>query len=60
LTSERFDNKYVTRDFREIDLQRAKLGRETVLPLNHRERKLYITVIPSQSLDAVIQRSFPD
>ncbi|XP_044264380.1 DC-STAMP domain-containing protein 2-like [Tribolium madens] len=44
LTSERFDNKYITRDFREIDLQRAKLGRETVLPLNNRERTMYITI----------------
>lgn len=44
LTKDRFDNKYITKNFRYIDLRRAKLGKETVLPLNHRERAQYITV----------------
>ncbi|RZC33618.1 DC-STAMP domain-containing protein 2-like [Asbolus verrucosus] len=44
IVNERSDNKYITRNFREIDLQRAKFGKETILPLNHRERKLYISV----------------
>lgn len=44
LTSERFDNVYITRNFREIDMRRAKLEKETVLPLNNRERKLYVSV----------------
>lgn len=44
LTSERFDNIYITRNFRNVDLRRAKLGKETVLPLNNRERSLYVPV----------------
>ncbi|XP_017783011.1 PREDICTED: DC-STAMP domain-containing protein 2-like [Nicrophorus vespilloides] len=43
LTNERFDNKFITDDFRKIDLRRAQMGLETVLPLNHRERQQYIT-----------------
>ncbi|XP_048516014.1 DC-STAMP domain-containing protein 2-like [Athalia rosae] len=42
LTSERFDNRYLTDDLREIDLRRARLDKETVLPLNPRERNKYI------------------
>nr|XP_022915645.1 DC-STAMP domain-containing protein 2-like [Onthophagus taurus] len=44
LSDERFDNRFITRDFRAIDLRRAQLGKETVLPLNKRERHLYISV----------------
>lgn len=44
LTSERFDNKYITKNFRFIDMRRAKLEKETVLPLNHREKKIYVSV----------------
>lgn len=44
LTSERFDNIYITKNFRYIDMRRAKLEKETVLPLNNRERKLYVSV----------------
>ncbi|XP_018570719.1 DC-STAMP domain-containing protein 2-like [Anoplophora glabripennis] len=44
LTSEKFDNKYINKDFREIDMRRAKLGKETVLPLNDREMQVYVAV----------------
>lgn len=44
LTSERFDNIYITKNFRNIDLRRAKLEKETVLPLNNREVLLYVPV----------------
>ncbi|XP_043285569.1 uncharacterized protein [Venturia canescens] len=42
LTNERFDNRYLTKDLRQIDLIRAKNDKETVLPLNPRERNKYI------------------
>ncbi|XP_046414178.1 DC-STAMP domain-containing protein 2-like [Neodiprion virginianus] len=42
LTNERFDNRYLTDDLREIDLRRARLDKETVLPLNRREKNKYI------------------
>ncbi|XP_060536244.1 DC-STAMP domain-containing protein 2-like [Cylas formicarius] len=44
LTSERFDNIYITKYFRQIDMRRAKLSKETVLPLNKRERNLYVPI----------------
>lgn len=42
LTSERFDNRYITDDLRTIDLIRTRQDKETVLPLNRRERKKYV------------------
>uniref|UniRef100_A0A2A4JCQ8 Uncharacterized protein n=1 Tax=Heliothis virescens TaxID=7102 RepID=A0A2A4JCQ8_HELVI len=42
-TRSRFDNRYVTRELQELDLKRQRQGRETVLPLNRRERAKYIT-----------------
>ncbi|KAG7297299.1 hypothetical protein JYU34_019258 [Plutella xylostella] len=39
----RFDNRYITKDLRELDLKRAKQDRETVLPLNRREKAKYVT-----------------
>lgn len=42
LTNERFDNRYLTDDLRQIDLIRAKNDKETVLPLNPREKNKYI------------------
>ncbi|XP_063977783.1 uncharacterized protein LOC135162827 isoform X1 [Diachasmimorpha longicaudata] len=42
LTNERFDNQYLTQDLRHIDLVRAKQDKETVLPLNPREKSKYI------------------
>lgn len=44
LTSDRFDNKYITKYFYELDLRRVKMEKETVLPLNHREEQVYIKV----------------
>lgn len=44
LTEERFDNRFITKDFRTIDIRRAQLGKETVLPLNQRERNIYVNV----------------
>lgn len=43
-TRSRFDNRYVTKELRELDLQRYLEGRETILPLNRREQAKYITV----------------
>lgn len=42
LTSERFDNRYITNDLRTIDLVRVRQDKETVLPLNPRERNKYV------------------
>ncbi|KAI4499686.1 hypothetical protein M0802_005256 [Mischocyttarus mexicanus] len=44
LTSERFDNRYITNDIRTIDLIRARQDKETILPLNPRERNRYVSV----------------
>lgn len=43
-TRSRFDNRYVTKELQQLDLKRQRQGRETVLPLNRRERAKYITV----------------
>ncbi|XP_075986354.1 DC-STAMP domain-containing protein 2-like [Anticarsia gemmatalis] len=42
-TRSHFDNRYVTKEFQELDLKRQRQGRGTVLPLNRRERAKYIT-----------------
>lgn len=42
LTSDRFDNRYITNDLRTIDLIRTRQDKETVLPLNPRERNRYV------------------
>ncbi|XP_014607665.1 PREDICTED: uncharacterized protein LOC106788694 [Polistes canadensis] len=44
LTSERFDNRYITNDIRTIDLIRARQDKETILPLNPRERNRYVSM----------------
>lgn len=44
-TRSRFDNRYVTKELRDLDLRRLRQGRETVLPLNTRERAKYVSVI---------------
>lgn len=43
-TRSRFDNRYVTKDLRDLDLKRVREDRDTVLPLNRRERGKYVTV----------------
>ncbi|XP_076757059.1 DC-STAMP domain-containing protein 2 [Xylocopa sonorina] len=55
LTSERFDNRYITNDLRAIDFIRARQDKETVLPLNVRERNRYaslssVTLIKSERI----------
>ncbi|XP_023246620.1 uncharacterized protein LOC106643472 [Copidosoma floridanum] len=42
LTSDRFDNHYLTGHMRDIDLRRARQDKETLFPLNWRERAKYI------------------
>lgn len=42
LTNPRFDNRYLTNYLRDIDLRRARLDKETILPLNPRERNKYV------------------
>ncbi|XP_023019209.2 DC-STAMP domain-containing protein 2 [Leptinotarsa decemlineata] len=44
LTTNSFDNKFITKDFHEIDMRRVKLNKETVLPLNDREAKVYVKI----------------
>ncbi|KAF7278584.1 hypothetical protein GWI33_008203 [Rhynchophorus ferrugineus] len=44
LTSERFDNIYITKYFRAIDMRRSKMGRETVLPLTKKESVTYVPI----------------
>lgn len=43
-TRSRFDNRYVTKELQALDLKRQQQGKETVLPLNRRERAKYIIV----------------
>lgn len=45
LTNDQFDNKYINKDFVRIDLKRAQIGRETILPLNSKESNKYVRVI---------------
>ncbi|XP_063834460.1 uncharacterized protein LOC135083679 isoform X2 [Ostrinia nubilalis] len=42
-TRSRFDNRYITKEIRDLDLKRLREGRETILPLNRRERAKYVT-----------------
>ncbi|XP_063629661.1 uncharacterized protein LOC134801062 [Cydia splendana] len=54
-TRSRFDNRYVTKELRELDLRRQRQGRETVLPLNTRERAKYVAtssirLLPSERM----------
>ncbi|KAL0811276.1 hypothetical protein ABMA28_009692 [Loxostege sticticalis] len=42
-TRSRFDNRYITKEIRDLDLKRLREGRETILPLNRREREKYVT-----------------
>ncbi|XP_057651832.1 DC-STAMP domain-containing protein 2-like [Diorhabda carinulata] len=51
LTSDSFDNKFITKDFFKIDMKRAKINRETVLPLNSRERKIYVNIKSTKLTD---------
>ncbi|KAJ8687119.1 hypothetical protein QAD02_022913 [Eretmocerus hayati] len=44
LTSDRFDNHYISGYMRDIDLRRARLDKETIFPLNRRERRKYATL----------------
>ncbi|KAL1513928.1 hypothetical protein ABEB36_003266 [Hypothenemus hampei] len=44
LTSEKFDNIYITKNFRKIDQRRAKTGKETVLPLTKSEQQTYVPI----------------
>ncbi|CAH1109561.1 unnamed protein product [Psylliodes chrysocephalus] len=51
LTNDGFDNKYVTEDFFQLDMRRAKHNRETVLPLNKKEEKLYVKLKSTKLTD---------
>nr|CAD7406922.1 unnamed protein product [Timema poppensis] len=42
MTTERFDNLYITNEFIEMDIRRAAKDMETVLPLSRIERRRYI------------------
>ncbi|GBP35634.1 Ubiquitin-like domain-containing CTD phosphatase 1 [Eumeta japonica] len=41
-TRSRFDNRYITKELRDLDLRRARENRDTILPLNTRERAKYV------------------
>ncbi|XP_066262197.1 uncharacterized protein [Euwallacea similis] len=56
LTSERFDNVYITKYFREIDKRRAKFNKETVLPLTRMEKTMYVSM-RSESLSKTERRN---
>ena len=58
LTNERFDNRFINKDFRNIDIRRAQMGKETILPLNKRERNIYIIVRKYQTLLFVKEQLF--
>ncbi|XP_055341806.1 DC-STAMP domain-containing protein 2-like [Paramacrobiotus metropolitanus] len=42
LTQDRYDNIYITFTVRDIDERRLDLGKETLLPLRHDEKKIYV------------------
>ena len=42
VTSDRFDNFYITYDLRDIDERRKELGRESILPLTFKETGKYV------------------
>lgn len=44
LTIDRFDNHYITSYVREIDLKRTLDDKETIFPLNRRERVKYVAL----------------
>ncbi|XP_014221315.1 DC-STAMP domain-containing protein 2-like [Trichogramma pretiosum] len=44
LSSDRFDNRYISSLMREIDAKRARLDKETIFPLNRREREKYTSL----------------
>lgn len=46
LTRDHFDNRFITKAFRQLDWNRARQGMETVLPLTIKEQNKYITVSP--------------
>ncbi|XP_066142810.1 DC-STAMP domain-containing protein 2-like [Euwallacea fornicatus] len=56
LTSERFDNVYITKYFRDIDQRRAKSNKETVLPLTRMEKTMYVSM-RSESLSKTERRN---
>ncbi|KAK9505278.1 hypothetical protein O3M35_009368 [Rhynocoris fuscipes] len=43
LTQEWYDNRFLTDDIVMLDMKRAYLGKETILPLNFHEKKKYIS-----------------
>ncbi|XP_050681874.1 uncharacterized protein LOC126977205 isoform X2 [Leptidea sinapis] len=49
-TRSRYDNRYFTKEFYELDLKRLQEGRDTILPLSRRERTKYI---PMSSLKLI-------
>lgn len=44
MSSDRFDNFYITDKFREINAQRLKQNKDTVLPLTRKEKRKFIEV----------------
>ncbi|CAH1169930.1 unnamed protein product, partial [Phaedon cochleariae] len=48
LTKNSFDNKFLSKDFHDIDMRRVKIDKETVLPLNDREAKVYVKITSSK------------
>ncbi|XP_055844080.1 DC-STAMP domain-containing protein 2 [Episyrphus balteatus] len=44
LTSDHFDNQFITKDFISINNQREKMGMDCVLPLTRKERRKYVMI----------------
>ncbi|GIY28665.1 DC-STAMP domain-containing protein 2 [Caerostris extrusa] len=42
LTADHFDNVYISHYLRDIDERRSMMGKETILPLTHREPRRYV------------------
>ncbi|XP_049771090.1 DC-STAMP domain-containing protein 2 [Schistocerca cancellata] len=45
MTNDKYDNRYITKEFYKLDENRSRLGHETILPLKNREKRKYITMV---------------
>jgi hypothetical protein len=49
LNSDMYDNFYITKGMIRMDLERQKVGKESLFPLRHRESQLYVQVTVPKS-----------
>lgn len=50
MTSDRFDNVYLNKEFVALNKRRMEMGKETVLPLKRKERRKYVEVFQLSNL----------